>query len=106
MTHWGHPSFFSYFPSNTCSNAVISELFKTAFHNPGFDWKCSPANTELETMVCDWVVKAIGLDDKFLFTKSGGGSIINTISEGIWVMVHSAKKRKMNDLKMKPNDPN
>ncbi len=105
LTHWGHPYFFSYFPSNTCDAAIIAEIFRTAFHNPGFDWKCSRANTELETVVSDWVVKALDLPKKFLFSESGGGIIINTISEGVWVMVHSAKKRKFVELGLKPTDP-
>jgi len=67
LTHWSHPNFFSYFPSNTSHPGVISELFSKTFHNPGFDWKCGPANTELETIISDWTVKATGLDEKFLF---------------------------------------
>lgn len=80
-------------------------MYSKAFQNPGFDWKCSPAMTELETVVSDWVVKACGFDDKFLFSGNGGGTIINTISEGVFVNVHSAKNRKMKELGMKPTDP-
>jgi len=105
MTQWEHPNFFSYFPMNSCSEGIVSEIFSKSFANPGFDWKCAPATTELETVVSDWCVKACGFDDKFLFSSNGGGMIINTISEGVFVNVHSAKKRKMKELGLKPTDP-
>jgi len=95
MTHWSHPSFFSYFPSNNTDVTIISEIFKTAFHNPGFDWKCSPANTELETVVSDWICRGLGLDEKFLFSNKGGGIIANTISEGCFIVIQNAKRLKM-----------
>jgi len=105
MTHWQHPNFFSYFASDSNSAAVVSELFSKTFSNPGFDWKSAPATTELETVISDWCVKACGFDAKFLFANGGGGTIVNTISEGVFINVHSAKKRKMEELGMKPTDP-
>jgi len=105
MTHWSHPNFFAYFPCITNDVAIASDLFTSAFHNPGFDWHCSPANTELETVISDWIVKGLGLDDKFLFSSKGGGMVTNTISDGLFCMVHNAKRKMMDELNMKPNDP-
>ena len=105
LAHWEHPNFFSYFPSQSVNEGILSEIFSKAFNSPGFDWKCSPAVTELETVVSDWVVRACGFDDKFLFSNKGGGIIINTISEAVFVNVHSAKMRKMKELGLKPTDP-
>jgi len=105
LTHWSHPNFFSYFPSNTTHPGVISELFSKTFNSPGFDWKCGPANTELETIISDWTVKATGLDEKFLFKNGGGGIINNTISESLFTVVHTAKISKIKELGIKLNDP-
>jgi len=77
ITHWQHPQFLAYFPSNSTFESMIGELLASAVSNPGFSWICSPACTELEQVVLDWCAKMFGLDDGWLLSgKKGGGIII------------------------------
>lgn len=56
---------------------VIGDMISVAFNTPGFTWICSPASTELENTVVDWIAQMTGLPDKFLLKNEGGG-VINT----------------------------
>ena len=77
ITHWQHPQFLAYFPSNSTFESMIGELLASAVSNPGFSWICSPACTELEQVVLDWCAKMFGLSDEWLLSgKKGGGIII------------------------------
>jgi len=66
MTLWNHPNFFAYYPSNITHSSIIAEIFASALGTPGFQWICSPAQTELENIVSDWAVHSMELPDKFL----------------------------------------
>ena len=66
ILNWRSPRFFGYFPSKNPTTSVITEMFSTAFHSPGFIYKLSPSHTELENVVVDWTVKALGLPNHFL----------------------------------------
>lgn len=65
MTHWQHPRFFAYFPANAAPVSVIAEYLVTAMAAQCMLWQTSPAATELETRVLDWLRQAIGLPDGF-----------------------------------------
>jgi len=65
MTHWQHPRFFAYFPANSAPVSVIAEYLVTAMAAQCMLWQTSPAATELETRVLDWLRQAIGLPDGF-----------------------------------------
>lgn len=65
MTHWQHPRFFAYFPSNSAPAAVVAELLATAFSSQCMLWQTSPAATELETRMIDWLRQASGLPQEF-----------------------------------------
>jgi aromatic-L-amino-acid decarboxylase len=65
MTHWQHPRFFAYFPANSAPVSVIAEYLVTAMAAQCMLWQTSPAATELETKVLDWLRQAIGLPDGF-----------------------------------------
>lgn len=84
---------------------LIGELISIAFNNPGFTWICSPACTELENIVVDWVAKMVGLPDKFLLKNEGGGSIQTTIGTNIFLSIHSAKMKKMKELSIELDNP-
>ncbi|KAJ2634506.1 hypothetical protein GGF40_004158, partial [Coemansia sp. RSA 1286] len=64
MTHWQSGNFFGWFPSNSSFPAMIGDMYSTMFDVVGFNWICSPAVTELETVVMDWLAKLIGLDKR------------------------------------------
>ena len=65
MTHWQHPRFFAYFPSNAAPAAQLAEQLATAFAAQCMLWQTSPAATELETVMVDWLRQAVGLPDVF-----------------------------------------
>lgn len=65
MTHWQHPRFFAYFPANAAPVSVVAEYLVSAMAAQCMLWQTSPAATELETKVLDWLRQAIGLPDGF-----------------------------------------
>ena len=65
MTHWQHPRFFAYFPGNAVPASVVAEHLVNALGAQCMLWQTSPAATELETVVCDWMRQALGLPDAF-----------------------------------------
>lgn len=66
----------AYFPANSTYESILADIFAGAVSNPGFNWACSPACTELEVIMMDWVAKMLGLDASFLNESSVGGGII------------------------------
>src|SRR5215213_8514679 len=65
MTHWQHPRFFAYFPANAAPASVIAEYLVSAIAAQCMLWQTSPAATELETRMIDWLRQAVGLPDHF-----------------------------------------
>lgn len=65
MTHWQHPRFFAYFPSNSAPASLIAEHLVNAIGAVCMLWQTSPAATELETRAVDWLRQAFGLPDEF-----------------------------------------
>ncbi len=63
LTHWSHPSFFAYFATSTSAPGIFGELLSAAFDVKSMLWRTSPAATELEEVVLDWLRQMIGLDD-------------------------------------------
>ncbi|MEM7004159.1 MAG: pyridoxal-dependent decarboxylase, partial [Pseudomonadota bacterium] len=65
MTHWQHPRFFAYFPSNAAPASMIAEQLATTLAAQCMLWQTSPAATELETCMVDWLRQALGLSAAF-----------------------------------------
>lgn len=65
ITHWQHPRFFAYFPANAAPASVIAEQLVSAIAAQCMLWQTSPAATELETRVLDWLRRALGLPEDF-----------------------------------------
>jgi len=65
MTHWQHPRFFAYFPANAAPVSVLAEYYVSAMAAQCMLWQTSPAATELETRVVDWMRQAVGLPEGF-----------------------------------------
>ncbi|MGI9518261.1 MAG: pyridoxal phosphate-dependent decarboxylase family protein [Pirellulaceae bacterium] len=74
MTHWQHPRFFAYFNSNAAAASMLAEQLANAISAQCMLWQTSPAATELESVVVDWLRQALGLPELF----SGGGVIQDT----------------------------
>ncbi|ORY27788.1 putative aromatic-L-amino-acid decarboxylase [Naematelia encephala] len=96
ITHWQHGKFFAYFPANSTFESMLGDLLATSVSNPGFNWVCSPACTELEQCVVDWTARMLGLDDVFLTSsKRGGGIIMNSASESALTAAMAARERSL-----------
>jgi len=61
ITHWNHPAFFAYFPSNTAYASILGDLACAGLGVQGMSWQTSPAATELEEVVLDWLRQLVGL---------------------------------------------
>jgi aromatic-L-amino-acid decarboxylase len=61
ITHWNHPAFFAYFPSNTSYASILGDLACAGLGVQGMSWQTSPAATEIEETVLDWLRQMLGL---------------------------------------------
>ena len=61
ITHWNHPRFFAYFPSNTSYASILGDLASAGLGAQGMSWQTSPAATEIEEVVMDWLRQIVGL---------------------------------------------
>lgn len=68
VTHWQSPDYFAYYPSNSSVAGFLGEMLSAGINMVGFSWITSPAATELEMIVLDWLGKALKLPDHFLST--------------------------------------
>ena len=98
LTHWQHPSFFAYFPANASAPAILGELLSAGLGVQGMLWSTSPACTELETHVLDWLVTLLGLPERFRSAEgggaeAGGGVIQDTASSGVLCAMVAARER-------------
>jgi len=89
MTHWQHPRFFAYFPGNAAPASVVAEHLVNALAAQCMLWQTSPAATELETVVCDWMRQALGLPDAF------AGAIHDTASIATLCAVLAMRERAL-----------
>ncbi|HUQ34303.1 MAG TPA: pyridoxal-dependent decarboxylase [Pyrinomonadaceae bacterium] len=65
LVHWGHPSFLGYFGSTTTAPGILGEMLMAALNVSAMTWRTSPAATELETLVLDWIRQMLGLSMHF-----------------------------------------
>ncbi|KAJ4981631.1 hypothetical protein NE237_032468 [Protea cynaroides] len=79
ITHWQSPNYFAYFPSSGSVVGFLGEMLSTGSNVVGFNWLSSPAVTELETIVMDWLGKMLKLPNSFLFFDNGGDQMLNKI---------------------------
>src|SRR5579885_2158686 len=80
ITHWQSPNFFAYFPANSSGPAILGELLSAGLGIQGMLWATSPAATELETHVLDWLVQMLDLPKHFHSDTEGGVVIQDTAS--------------------------
>ncbi|KAG9452798.1 hypothetical protein H6P81_005702 [Aristolochia fimbriata] len=98
MTHWASPNFFAYFPATFSTAAFVGDMLATSFNSVGFNWLASPAATELEMRVTDWMAKLLKLPASFTFSGKGGGVIQTTTSEAILCTLVTARDRALEQL--------
>ena len=80
ITHWQSPNFFAFFPANSSGPSILGELLSAGLGVQGMLWATSPACTELETHVLDWLVEMLDLPQHFSSHRTGGGVIQDTAS--------------------------
>ena len=93
ITHWQHPSFFAYFPANASGPAVLGDLLASGLGIQGMLWATSPAATELETLMLDWLRQLLGLPASFRSDGPGGGVIQHSASDAALVALLAALHR-------------
>ena len=68
LTHWQHPRFFAYFPANASPASMLAEQLANAIAAQGMLWQTSPAVTEIEQVMVDWLRQSLGLPQAFTGT--------------------------------------
>jgi aromatic-L-amino-acid decarboxylase len=92
LTHGQHPSFFGYFPANSSGPGVLGDLLASGLGVQGMLWSTSPAATELETHVLDWLAELLDLPPA-RSTSAGGGVIQHSASDAVLVALLAALHR-------------
>ncbi|HZX42939.1 MAG TPA: pyridoxal-dependent decarboxylase [Myxococcaceae bacterium] len=87
ITHWNHPRFFAYFPSNSTLPSVLADLVAAGLGAQGMSWQTSPAATELEEVAMEWLRQLVGLPPTF------SGVIQDTASTATLVALLCARER-------------
>ena len=98
ITHWQSPNFFAYFPANNSGPSILGELLSAGLGVQGMLWATSPACTELETHVLDWMATMLGLPEKFKSTGAGGGVIQEAASSGVLCALLAARERAVGQV--------
>src|SRR5665647_1997219 len=87
ITHWNHPGFFAYFPSNSDLSSVLADLVSSGLGVQGMSWQTSPAATEVEDVVMEWLRTMVGLPATFT------GVIEDTASTSTFTALLCARER-------------
>ncbi len=90
LSHWQHPNFFGYFPANSALASVLGDYLSTGLGVLGLSWQSSPALSELEEVVTDWVRQMVGL------SSAWSGVIQDTASTGVLIALLCARERTSN----------
>src|SRR6202790_2201425 len=90
LSHWQHPGFFGYFPANAMLASVLGDYLSTGLGVLGLSWQSSPALTELEEVVTDWMRQMAGLSSEW------SGVIQDTASTCTLVALICARERATN----------
>ena len=102
VTHWHSPHFHAYFPTANSYPAICADILSDAISCIGFSWVASPACTELEVVMMDWLADMLNLPEFYLASQPnglGGGVIQVTASEGTYVGLLAAKNKKLLQLR-------
>lgn len=97
LSHWQHPGWFGYFPTGASGPSVLADLVSSGLGVQGMLWSTSPACTELETHVLDWMAELLGLPDRFRSDGAGGGVIEDSASSATLCALLAARWRAAGD---------
>jgi aromatic-L-amino-acid decarboxylase len=93
ITHWQSPSFFGYFPANASGPAILGDLVSSGLGVQGMLWATSPAATEVETRMMDWLVEMLDLPERFSSRGTGGGVIQDSASSATLAALLAAREQ-------------
>ncbi|MEO6502848.1 MAG: aminotransferase class V-fold PLP-dependent enzyme [Jatrophihabitantaceae bacterium] len=93
VTHWQHPSFFAFFPASATGPSILGDLLASGLGVQGMLWATSPAATELETQMLDWLARLLDLPAGFRSEGAGGGVIQHSASDASLVALVAALHR-------------
>jgi aromatic-L-amino-acid decarboxylase len=94
ITHWQHPGWFAYFPANSSPPSILGELVSAALGVQGMLWSTSPAATEVEGLVLDWLVDLMDLPRSWrIDTGPGGGVLQGSASDAVHTALVVARTR-------------
>ncbi len=97
ISHWQHPGWFAFFPANATGPSILGELLSAGLGVQGMMWDTSPAATELEERVMDWLVDLLGLPDSWRNDQGPGGGVIqSTASDATHTALVVARHRAVN----------
>ena len=80
LGHWQHPGWLAYFPAASSPAAVLGELAAAGLSVESMMWSTSPAATEIESHVLDWLVDLLGVPQQWKTTARGGGVLLSGAS--------------------------
>ena len=98
ITHWQSPRHFAHFPASSSTIGALGEALAAGINVVPFTWAASPAATELEVVVVDWLGKALSLPKSLLFEGGGGGTLLGTSCEAILCVLVAARDRKLAEI--------
>jgi aromatic-L-amino-acid decarboxylase len=93
LTHWQSPNWFAYFPANSSPPSILAELVSAGLGVQGMLWSTSPAATEIESKVLDWLVDLMDLPQGWKSTGPGGGVIQMSASDATHAVLVVARHR-------------
>ncbi|XP_040380621.1 tyrosine decarboxylase-like [Oryza brachyantha] len=98
LTHWQSPRQFAHFSATASNVGALGEALAAGLNINPFTWAASPAATELEVVVTDWLGKALHLPEKLLFAGGGGGTLLGTSCEAMLCTIVAARDRKLAEI--------
>jgi len=94
ITHWQAPGWFGYFPANVSPPSILAELVSAGLGAQGMIWSSSPALTEIEAHVLDWLVDLLGLPEHFKTAVGPGGGVIQMSASDSTHLVHVVARER------------
>ncbi|MEH2003571.1 MAG: pyridoxal-dependent decarboxylase [Nostoc sp.] len=98
LTNWQSPNFFAFFPTGISAPSILGELVSAGLGVQGMLWATSPACTELETHVLDWLIDMLSLPSQFKSSTTGGGVIQDSASSASLVALIAAREQLKADI--------
>jgi aromatic-L-amino-acid decarboxylase len=97
ITHWQSPNWFAYFPANVSGPSILADLAASGLGQQGMLWSTSPATTEIESRVLDWLVDLMDLPQSWKSGGRGGGVIQMSASDATHAALVVSRHRRRDE---------